>query len=223
MVGAAEHVHIHAAGPAARAAGGASVLIDGQAAEGMLVEQGVEGPQGAEPLAEGPVEKDGQHHHPNQKTALPGKQRPQAGPDTLIGQRQGEPALQDPGGAEIFAEKGVAQPHLINHRHGQQDHKHHQNPIFQIGQPVQPAGAVFPGGELVQQLLKPSKGAQKAADPAPQKCAQKDEDAHNVVEYLVLGGADHRLQGANGAGCRGGGAGVTVQPRNAHAFQGAAV
>ena len=34
VVGAAEHVHIHAADPAARAAGGAPVLIDGQAAEG---------------------------------------------------------------------------------------------------------------------------------------------------------------------------------------------
>ena len=95
VVGGAEHLHIHFACLAACPAGSAFAGVDLQTADGDPVEQAVERPQGADPLAEGAVAKNRQRDHPQQDAALPGKQSAQAGPDAGIGQRQRDAAVFD--------------------------------------------------------------------------------------------------------------------------------
>ena len=71
----------------------------------------------------------------------------------------------------------------------------------------------------MKQLLEPSEWAQKAAHRPAQQHACQNEEARHIVGGLEPGGADHRLQGPDGAGCGRRGAGVAVQPRNAGGLQ----
>ena len=162
VVGCAEHVHIHFTHPAARAAGGTFILIYLQPIDRDLVAQPVKGPQRAQPFTEGPVEEHRQHHDAQQDTVLPGEEPAQTGPDAIVGQRQWDSALQDPGGTEVLAEKGVPHSHLVHQCHGQDDDKKDQDHIFQINKDMEPLCAEFFCGDLVEQLLKPAKWAQKA-------------------------------------------------------------
>ena len=158
VVGCAEYVHIHLTHPAARTAGGAFALIYLQPIDRDLVAQAVKGPQRAQPFTEGPVEEHRQHHDAQQDTALPGEEPAQTGPDAGVGQGQRDSALQDPGGTEVFAEKGVPHSHFVHHRHRQDNDKEDQDHIFQIGKDMEPLCAEFFCRDLVEQLLKPAEG-----------------------------------------------------------------
>lgn len=135
----------------------------------------------------------------------------------------GTPPSQDAGGTDVFAEKRARQPHLIDSCHGQHDDENDQNAIFQICQDPQGAGAEFGAGNFVQQLLKPSKGTQKAAYHASQQDAQKHEDPRNVIGHIVFRRADDRLKRTDGTGARRSRAGIAVQARDTYAFERAAV
>ena len=108
-----------------------------------FVAQTVKGPQRTQPFTEGAVKEHRQHHNAQQDTALPGKEPAQTGPNAGVRQRQGNASLQDPGGTEVFAEKGVPHSHFVHHRHRQYNDKKKQNPIFQICKDMQPLGAEF--------------------------------------------------------------------------------
>ena len=137
VIGGTKHIHIHLAYPAACAAGGALVRIHRQPVDRDPVAQAVKGPQRAQPFTERTVEEHRQHHNSQQDAALPCEEPAQTGTDAGVGQGQGDAALQNTGGAEIFAEERIPHPHLVHHRHGQDDDKEDQDPIFQISEDVE--------------------------------------------------------------------------------------
>ena len=78
-------------------------------------------------------------------------------------------------------------------------------------------------GDFVQKVLHQAKGAQPAADKAPQQAAEQEEKAQRGEGDLKPLLIQQGLQGAKGAGGDGPGAGVAVQPRDTGVFQGAPI
>lgn len=143
MVGGAEYVHIHLAYPAASAAGSTFVCVDVKTVEGDFIEQRIKGAQWTDPFAERAIKEHGKHHNAEQNAAFPCEQRAQTGADAPIGNRQRDASFQNTGRTDIFAEKRVAQTHLVYDRHGQDDHKDNQNDIFETGEEMQLFGTAF--------------------------------------------------------------------------------
>lgn len=181
MVRRAEYIHIHFAHLTAGAAGSTFVRIDPKPVKRYLIEQGVKGAQWADPLAERAIKENRQHHDSQQDAAFPGEQFPQAGTDGRVGNRQRNSALQNARRADVFAEKRVAQPHLVYNGHGKNDDKDCQDDIFQIGEKPQLSGAQLRRRNLVQQFLKPTEGTQKSAYDAAQQYPDQDQKSHDVV------------------------------------------
>ena len=71
----------------------------------------------------------------------------------------------------------------------------------------------------MQKVLHQPEGAQPAADEAPQQASEHKEKAQGGEGYLKAPLIQQRLQGPDGAGGHGPGAGVAIQPRNAGVFQ----
>ena len=187
VIGGTKHIHIHLAYPAACAAGGALVRIHRQPVDRDPVAQAVKGPQRAQPFTERTVEEHRQHHNSQQDAALPCEEPAQTGTDAGIGQGQGDAALQNTGGAEIFAEERIPHPHLVHHRHGQDDDKEDQDPIFQISEDVEPLCAEFFCGDFVEQFLKPAEGAQEAAYHSAQQGSNEQQKAHHIIGKVEFG------------------------------------
>ena len=137
--------------------------------EGDSVEQRIECPQRAEPFAEWPVEHHAQRDHRQQNTELPGKQLAQRCPDAGIGEGQRDRPLQHALRAEVLAEERVPHAHVIHQKRRQQNDHHQQNGVFEIGQGLKLLCGELFRGDFMQQLLKPPKGAEKAADKASQQ------------------------------------------------------
>ena len=218
MVGGLGNVHIHFAGLGTSAAGNAFVLIHLHLEQGHPVKQGVKRTQGANPFAEGAVKEDAAQHHRQQDECLPGEQLSQCRPNAGVGGSQGKGTFQHALGTQVLAEEGVSHAQVVDHQNGKQHHHHHQDDVFQIGQRFEAFGGKFLGGDFVQQLLEPAKGAQKPADDPPQQHPQQNQNAGDVIGKAELGGADHRLKGADGTGTRCAGTGIAVQPGDAHIF-----
>ena len=216
MIRGLRHVHIHFAGLFTPAAVDAFVLIHLHPRQRYPVEQRVERAQRAQPLAERPVEQHAQDDHRRQHHALPREQVAQGAPNAFAGQGKGNRPLQHALGAQVLAEEGIAQPHLVDEDQRQR-HRQQQNQVLEIGQGLELLGGrlLLRKWNLVQQLLKPAEGAQEAAHEPPQQNAQQDQRTGNVVGKPKLGRSDHRLNRPNGARSRSGGAGVAVEPRHA--------
>ena len=71
----------------------------------------------------------------------------------------------------------------------------------------------------MQKVLHQPEGAQPAADEAPQQASEHKEKAQGGEGYLKAPLIQQRLQGPDGAGGHGPGAGVAIQPRNADVFE----
>ena len=104
-----------------------------------------------------------------QNSELPGKQLAQRCPDAGIGEGQRDRPLQHALRTEVLAEKGVSHTHVIHQKRRQQNDHHQQNSVFEIGQGLQLLCGELFRGDFMQQLLKPSEGAEKAADEASQQ------------------------------------------------------
>ena len=137
--------------------------------EGHPVKECVERPQRAEPFAKRPVEHHAQRNHRQQNTELPGKQLAQRCPDAGIGEGQRDRPLQHALRTEVLAEKGVPHTHVVHQKRRQQNDHHQQNGVFEVGQRLQLLCGELFCGNFMQQLLKPPKGAEKAADEASQQ------------------------------------------------------
>ena len=71
----------------------------------------------------------------------------------------------------------------------------------------------------MEQLLKPSKRAQKAADGPPQQNADQDEKAQHIVGELELRGTNYRLERPDRAGACGDWTGVAAQAGDIDSLQ----
>ena len=186
VVGRFRHIHIHLAGFGAFSTGDALVFIHLNLEEGHPVEQRIECPQWAEPLAEGTIEYHAQHDHRQQDAEFPGKQAPQCRSDTGIGKGQRDGSLQHALRAEVLAEEGVAHAHIVHEERRQQKDHHQQNGILEVRQGLQlPCGELL-RGNFMQQILKPPEGTQKSADKPSQKNSQQDEEAGDIIGKAEL-------------------------------------
>ena len=66
----------------------------------------------------------------------------------------------------------------------------------------------------MQQLLKPAKGTQKAADKASQQNAQQNQNSCDIIGKAEFRRADHRLKGPDGTGAGGCRTGIAVESRH---------
>ena len=96
----------HRAGPLTGHAGHALCLFPVDLHQAEPVEPAVDCPEGAQILAEGPVDLHGQQHDADQDPQLPEKQAAGLSPQGLVRAQQGERAQQGAGGAQIFAKRG---------------------------------------------------------------------------------------------------------------------
>ena len=96
-------------------------LIHLHARQRYPVKQRIERPQRTQPLAERAVEQQAQDNHRTQHHALPGKQTAQRASDAVAGHGQGNRSLQHALGAQVLAEEGIAQPHLVGEDQRQRD------------------------------------------------------------------------------------------------------
>ena len=78
-------------------------------------------------------------------------------------------------------------------------------------------------GNLMEQLLKEAKGAQKAADGPAQQSAEENEKAQDIIREPELEPRQKALQASNGAGTHGAGTGIAVKPWDAYIFPGALI
>ena len=209
------HIHIHLAGSGAFPAGDALILIHLHLEEGHPVEQRVERTQRAEPLTEGPVEQYAQHDHRQKDAEFPCKQLAQRRPDAGIGKGQRDGSLQYTLGTEVFAEEWISHAHVVYKKRRQQEDHHQQDGVLQVCQGIELLCGELLCRELMQQLLKPPEGAEKAADKAPQQYAKQDEKACDIIGKAELGRANHRLKRSDGTGSGGRRTGVAVQSRYA--------
>ena len=99
-----------------------------------MIQQSIECPQRAQPLAKRAVKQHTQHSHRQQNGEFPGKEAAQGPPNAGIGKRQGDRPLQHPLGAEVLAEVGVSHAHIVHQEGRQEKHRHQQNGVLQIGQ-----------------------------------------------------------------------------------------
>ena len=88
-------------------------------------------------------------------------------------------------------------------------------PVFFTGQ----FSYFFGEGDLVEKILNPPEGAEKAAGQAPRKGAQHREKPKYVQSRPILPTGGKGLQGANGARAQSTGAGIAVKPRVAKDLQ----
>ena len=218
VIGRFRHIHIHLAGFGAFSTGDALVFVHLNLEEGHPVEQRIERTQRAEPLAERSVEQYAQRNHRQQDAEFPCKQLAQRRPDAGIGKGQRNGALQHALGAEVLAEEGVAHAHVVHKECRQQKDHHQQNGVLQVCQRLQLLCGELLRGDLMQQLLKPAEGAQKAANKAPQQNSQQNEKTCDVIGKAEFGRAYHCLKRSDGAGAGGRRTGIAVQTRHTDGF-----
>lgn len=186
MVGCLRYIYIHLAGSGAFPAGDALVLVHLHLKQGYPVEQGVERPQRAQPLAEGTVEQHAQYDHRQQNAEFPCKQAAQRRPDAGIGKGERDSPLQHALGAEVLAEEGISHAHIVHKERRQQEYHHQQNGIFQISQGFELLCGELLCRDLMQQLLKPAEGTEEAADEASKQDSQQNKKARDIVGKAEL-------------------------------------
>ena len=215
VVGRFRHIHIHLAGSGAFPAGDALGFVHLHLEEGHPVEQRVERAKRAEPLAERSVEQYAQRNHRQQDAEFPCKQLAQRRLDAGIGEGQRDGSLQHSLGAEVLAEERIPHANVVHKKRRQQENHHQQHGVFQVRQRLELLCGELLRWDFMQQLLKPTEGAQKAADKASQQNAKQNEESCDIIGKAELGRPHHRLKRPDGAGPGRRRTGVAVQPRHA--------
>ena len=101
------HFHLHGAGRLALPAAHALVLVQAHLEKAETVKKGIESPQGAQVLTEGPMDQGRGSQDYRQHQGLPAEKGSGHLPEVRIGQQQGDAALQGSGGTEVLAEQGT--------------------------------------------------------------------------------------------------------------------
>ena len=172
MIGCFCHIHIHFAGSGAFPAGNTFALVHLHLKKGHPVHQGIKCSQRAKPFTKRAIKQYTQYKDSHQNGEFPCKKRAKCRPDAGIGNRQRDRPLQHTLRTEVFAEKRISHAYIVYNQCRQQDHHYQQNHIFQIGQGLQLfCGELF-CWNFMQQLLKPTEGAQKPANKASQQYSQ---------------------------------------------------
>ena len=84
---------------------------------------------------------------------------------------------------------------------------------------MEPLCAEFFCRDLMEQLLKPAEGTQKAAYHPAQQNTDEQQETHYIVGKMKFRGADHGLNRPDGTGGRRSRTGVAIQSRDADPFQ----
>ncbi len=159
MTGGFQDLHVHLAGLGAFATGDALAFIHPNLEKGDPVEEGVEGAQGAEPLAEGTKEDDGQADGGQEDPQLPGEELAQGCSDTGVDDGKGDGPFQNTLRAEVLAEEGFSKADLVDHENGEEEDHEDQDDILEVGQGFEPLGRELFGRNFVQNFLEPAEGA----------------------------------------------------------------
>ena len=141
------------------------------------VEPAVNGPQGAQVLAEGAEHLHGKQDDHQQDAQLPEEQPAGLASQGFIGAQQGKRPQQGPGGAKILAE-GRDLGKASEQEHGTNAHQQNQHRILSVFQDAV-AGQALPfleEGNLMEKVLHQPEGAQPAADEAPQHASEHKEN-----------------------------------------------
>ena len=213
---------VHPALRDAPAAAVAAVRIHFPAGEGETAEKAVEGPQGADEPAEGPVAEDAGQPDDAQDHPFVGEDGAQLIEGGAVGGmlQVAHRALQGAGRADVFAES--RQDFVLSDAEPDRDRddENSQEHIFQVRKhPGDPALPDFRRGDFVQQLLDQPQGAEPAADRPAEDHAEEGQDAQDVPRRGMPGGVQRVLQGTQGAAGDGAGAGIAVEPGDADGFQ----
>ena len=159
VAGGFQHFHVHLTSLSTFATGDALAFIQPNLEKGNPVEEGVEGAQGAEPLAEGTEEDDGQADSGQEDAQLPGEELAQGRPDTGVDQGKGDGPFHNTLGAEVFTEEGFTQADLVDHENGEEEDHEGQDDILEVGQGLESLGRKLFGRNFVQNFLEPTEGA----------------------------------------------------------------
>ena len=193
------------------AALGALGFLNTHTKEGNLVEQTIQTAQGAQKPAEEPEDEDAAQEDADHQQELPGEQGTQHGEITgvdLVG-KEADTAFQSAGRTDVLAESGQGNvPESIHD--GDDKDKEHQNHIFQIRQqPGDGSLLHLRRGDLIQQLLNQTKGADPAADHTAEENAVQQQDAADIIDGTVVSG-EGTLQRTQGTGTHSTGTGIAV-------------
>ena len=194
------------------------MLVHLHSEQGHLVQKRVKRAQRAQPLAERTVKQHAQHDHCDQYSELPGKEctqsRPYPGIDRGVRYRAFQNALR----TQILAKERIPHAHIVGDEYRKQDHHDQKDNVFDVGQRLQLACGELSCRYPVEQLLKPSEGAQESADKASQQYADQDEKSGDIIGKPEFRRAHHRLKRSDGAGAGCRRAGVAVQSRHTYGF-----
>lgn len=183
------------------------------------VEPAIDCPQRAQILAKRPVYFHRQQYNGNQNSQLPQKQTASLVLKSLVRAKQRDCTEQGAGGTQIFTECGDFRQ-SPKQKHGTDTHQKNQHCVFSILQDVVIGQALFliEDGDFVQKILYQPKGAQPAADKAPQQATEHEEDTQGSERNMKPSLIQQRLQRPYWARGHGPRAGVAVQPRNTGVF-----
>lgn len=187
MVGRTRNVHVHQTHLGALAARNAFALVNLNPQQRHLVHERIKRTEGADPFAEGAVEQHAQHRNRNENRELPGKELSQRGADSRIHDGQRNRTLEHALWADVLAKERVAHAHIVDHQDRQQHHGKQQHGILDVRERLKRFRGELFAGNLVKQLLKPAKRAQKAAYKASQQHAEQNERTGYVVGKVELG------------------------------------
>ena len=213
----AHMAHVHPTGADAGAAAVAARGVHLHADQRELAEKAIDRAQRAEKAAEAAIaehagETDDQHD--DKLACEQNAQHGEVARVTRVGE-QHDRALEDSGGADVFAEarQRYAVGYAVPGR--DPDGKDREEDVLEPGQRAgHTAFLDLRGRQLVQQLLNEPEGAEPAADRAPEDQAVEHQDTEDVPADLLVGGADGVLQGAQRAGPHRAGAGIAVEAGN---------
>ena len=218
-------VNIHRASRLALAAVHTLVPVDLIAHERDRVEQAIDRAQRAQIPAERAIDKQAQQDDSRKDQKLPGKQPASGRADARIQSRQGNPAEQHARRADILTKPWVAHAYQVDCGQRQHNDKDHQNEVLEPAQDAV-AGQFFDfpwEGDLVQELLEKTEGAQPSADKAAAHRTDRKQKAEHIERKLPPAAAQDGLQRANGARAQCAWAGITVQTGHTQLFEWPAV
>ena len=189
------YVDIHLADTGAFATFDALVRIDMVLQERDLVEQRIEGPEGADPFAERSIEHDAQKRNCRQYAELHGEEAAQRGPDARIGKGQRDGALKYALRAYVLAEVRVSHPHGILDEGGKGPDHYDQDAILEVTQAFEsPRAELLGKRDFVEQILNPAEGTEETTYEPSQKRSYEDQNPSYIVGETELGGPDNRLE-----------------------------
>ena len=209
-------IDAHFAGSFAPAAAVAGVFVFCHLKDGDAVEKGVERAQGAYVFAERSEDENACENDYAEHARLPGEHCAEEVEKAGVGEGE-QYARKSARWAQIFAEKRCEFD-----KERQDDDEEDENGVFYPPQvSVASEGSdFFEKRNFIKKKKKKAEGAQEAADESACERTEEDEKTENVIRESELLRAERTLERADGAGARGGGAGVAVETGHADVFCG---